>query len=403
MVQISKSVGGILLISCTTIGGGILAIPTHTAQGGFFATILTFSICWFFMSLGALYLLEATLWFKREVNFITLAQETLGKFGAAFVWCVYLLLLLALLCAYLNTSNAWFLKLFESTWQISLPPAVSLLILTISIAAIIFFGTGYTEKINRLLGLTLLFIFLILSYYTLPQVEIYSLHIGNLNAMPTTLPLLLTTFGFAIVVPSLTFYFKQDKNTLFWVVIIGSLVPLILYTIWELIVLGILNIDGPYGLLSLIQHKANGTEVANSLATVLKIDQIKTAAYLFSIFAILTSLLGVSLSLFHFLADGLKLNRTGLHGLLLALITFCPPLCVVLFTPEIGFDRILSFGGLFVALLLGITPSLMVWRGRYYLNHLQDFQVAGGKPLIILTLMFFTMVVGIELFNTFYA
>ena len=44
-MSISKTIGGILLISCTTIGGGVLALPTTTVVGGFVPAIIIFLVC----------------------------------------------------------------------------------------------------------------------------------------------------------------------------------------------------------------------------------------------------------------------------------------------------------------------------------------------------------------------
>ena len=71
---------------------------------------------------------------------------------------------------------------------------------------------------------------------------------------------------------------------------------------------------------------------AHLLTLALNNPLISLVARSFSIFAIVTSFLGVSLSLMHFLADGLKLKEAGKGKALLLLLTFIPPL---LFTPSI--------------------------------------------------------------------
>ncbi len=53
-MKLSKVMGGILLASGTSIGGGVLALPTSTIEGGFLFTAITFCLCWFFMTIGAL-------------------------------------------------------------------------------------------------------------------------------------------------------------------------------------------------------------------------------------------------------------------------------------------------------------------------------------------------------------
>ena len=52
----------------------------------------------------------------------------------------------------------------------------------------------------------------------------------------------------------------------------------------------------------------------------------------------------------------------------------------------------LGYAGVFVAILYGILPVLMVWHGRYIEKKKQAFRVFGGKALL---LIIFTGAIGI--------
>src|SRR3990167_3208262 len=103
-MKINHFFGGILLISGTTIGAGMLALPVMTAFVGFFPSILIFSVCWLFMLMSAYFFLDVNLTFKGEANFISMVQSTVGKWGKIFSWIVYLLLLYSLTAAYISAS-----------------------------------------------------------------------------------------------------------------------------------------------------------------------------------------------------------------------------------------------------------------------------------------------------------
>jgi hypothetical protein len=68
-----------------------------------------------------------------------------------------------------------------------------------------------------------------------------------------------------------------------------------------------------------------------------------------------------------------------------------------------GFNTILSFGGIFVAALLGILPSLMVWQKRKQslpiLGQASVYLAPGGFSLIAINILFFTSIIGIEIYN----
>ena len=397
-VSIGRILGGILLISCTTIGGGVLALPTNTVFGGFFFTCLTFFICWFFSTCSALYLLEVTLWSDKQTNLISMAKSTLGIYGQIIAWVTYMLLLYALISAYLKASNGWFLSLLSQYGEIRLSETISLPLLATIIGIIIFLGTAVADYFNRLLSVGLIISYAVLVTICLPKVDVNTIVNlpSNIMSVPATISLIITTFGFSIVIPSLTHYFDRNVKSLLCAVIIGSLIPLIIYLIWEYAMLGILSIPGPHGLVELAKVEADGTQVGLALEQVLKNPILSISAKGFSIFAVLTSFIGVSLSLFHFLADGLQFSQKGSAGFKLFLLTFIPPICIVLFYPE-GFDKILSIGGIFVSILLGILPVVMVWRGRYRYNKSTGFRLVGGKFLLVLTGLFFSYVVLQEL------
>lgn len=398
-----KTLGAILLISGTAIGAGMLALPLNTATSGFFPACIAFILGWFFMTLSALLIMEVNLWFKgnAEIDLISMTQQTLGPLGMGIASISYLLLLYSLIAAYLTACSAWLALLLEH-FSIAVPEIVYLLILSILVGGIVCHGTALTEKINRYFAIGLLIAYCLLivlaSYHVRPLLLSYS----HLNLMFYTLPLTLTAFGFATVIPSLTHYLNQNIQVLKKVIFIGSILPLIVYLLWEFVILGIIPLEGNGGLIALNAQHDNGTGIIRALSHITENNWITHSAHTFAICAIVTSFLGIGLSLFHFLADGLKLNpKKGGRSLLLAL-TFLPPIALVLFYPK-GFGRILSFAGIFVAVLFGIIPPLMAWRGRYHsvqpLSTPKHFRVFGGKPLLILIILFFCAIIYWEIEN----
>src|SRR5690242_18430601 len=100
-MHLKQLMGGILLVAGTTIGAGMLALPVVTGLAGLIPTITLFIIFWIFMTFTALLMLEVTLWMSENSNMITMAKETLGRWGEVASWGAYLFLLYALTTAYL--------------------------------------------------------------------------------------------------------------------------------------------------------------------------------------------------------------------------------------------------------------------------------------------------------------
>src|SRR5579871_4493598 len=105
MFKKSRLLGGILLVSGTTIGAGMLAIPVVTSFGGFFPSFALLFFCWIFFFLTAWLLLDVNLASPGDVNLISMVGRSLGPIGKAICWITYLLLLYSLTAAYIAGST----------------------------------------------------------------------------------------------------------------------------------------------------------------------------------------------------------------------------------------------------------------------------------------------------------
>jgi len=400
-MSLKNAVGGVALIAGTAIGAAVLALPVTTAHLGFITTLCIYTICWFFMTLSALYLLETNLLVGVGTNLISMAEKTFGGFGKIFTFAIYLILLYALTAAYLDGASSWIRHGF-SHFNFQIHPFNAAIIAALFTMCIITLGTAFTDWTNRFLMIGLISAFFTLGFSTGENINLELLFLQPNQFDITPLPLIITAFGSAIVIPTLTEYLHGKPKQLVWVVIIGSLIPLITYIIWEFVILGVIPVTGKVSLLTIQQHGHPATDVPLALQALLKNPWITQAATYFSIFALLTSLLGVTLSLFDFLADGLHLSKTFKHKLFLALITFIPPLGFTTFYPR-GFIIALSFAGLFVAILLGILPAMMVYQARYRLQLKSPLKILGGKILLAFSILFFLCVSFTEIMNQFKA
>lgn len=398
-MSLKNAVGGVGLLAGTAIGGAILALPVATAHLGFSYTVVLYITCWFFMTLGALYLLEANLFTGYGTNLISMAEKTLGRFGKGFALVIYLILLYSLTAAYLSGTGAWLERIFQH-FHVNFSPVYCALTMTLITMIVIFLGTFVTDWINRFLMIGLLGAFGTLLYSTLGHVQANLLFAQPFTWDVHPFPLTITAFGSAIVIPTLTEYLHGKAKQLVSIVLIGSLIPLFVYITWELCIIGTLPFEGADGLLAIQQAGHPATDVPKALQKSLESSLITTMASYFSIFALSTSLLGVTLALFDFLADGLHIKKNLFGKLKLSLMAFVPPLMFVIFYPK-GFVMTLSFAGIFASLLLGILPALMVWRGRYVYNLPSSLRVIGGRPLLLVALAFFIGVISVECVTQF--
>ncbi|MCX7117451.1 MAG: tryptophan/tyrosine permease [Legionellales bacterium] len=381
--MLSRFVGGILLIVGTSIGGGMLALPVATAGAGILNAILFLILCWLIMTTGALLVLEVNLRLPPGSNMVSMAKVTLGLPGQIIAWVTYLFLLYTLLAAYISGGSDVLHGLLQAA-HINVPSEITSFLFTLLFSFIVYSGIRVVDYVNRGLMFGKLGIYLLLLLIISPYINLPTLRGGSIQAITGSLMILITSFGFASIVPSLREYFQEDIPTLRKVILIGSLIPLICYILWEIVIMGVVQRDGKAGLMALMDSDHATSGLTEALALAVNSQWVTGFFAFFTSICMITAFLGVSLGLFDFLADGLKLKKAGPQGKLILILTFLPPLAIVLINPGI-YLQALSYAGVCCVILLLLLPALMAWRGRKS-NHLSKdpvkAQIPGGQKTL---------------------
>jgi tyrosine-specific transport protein len=220
---------------------------------------------------------------------------------------------------------------------------------------VIYLGTFGVDMINRVLMIGLILSYIVLAWALPSHIEWVNLQHYSTGVFLYALPVIITGFGYHIIIPTLGTYMDYDRRLMIYSVVIGSIVALLINVYWQFLVLGVM----PLSLLSQVWKE--GVPITQALASIVRSPTISAGVYFFSFFAILTSFLGVGLSLADFLIDGLKIKK-GWEGRLLAVVlTFIPPLIFVNVYPG-GFMLALQYGGAFISVILIFIPAAMVWK-----------------------------------------
>jgi tyrosine-specific transport protein len=390
----TKLFGGILLVVGTAIGGGMLALPVATSQAGFvYSTVLLF-VCWLIMTASAFLILEVNLWLPANSNIISMAKATLGLTGQVIAWLSYLLLLYSLLAAYTAGGGDFLSHLVEAA-GVKLPDWLASLLFALILGAIVYCGIRSVDYVNRGLMIIKFVALILLLAFVLWHVSAVNLTGGQFKYIAGSITVAITSFGFSTIIPSLRTYFDSDVKKLRWAILIGSLIPLVCYILWDLAIMGVISRDGSNGLISMLHSGRSNSEFVTALSVLLQRDTITVFARIFTSICLATSFLGVSLCLFDFLADGLRKQKKGGEGLLVWAVTFIPPLIIVLFYPG-AFIGALSYAGIYCVILLVLLPALMAWSGRYHkqLTGTQYYRAWGGRPLLLVLIICSLLIIG---------
>lgn len=372
-----------LLVSGTTIGAGLLALPISTAASGFTFSALALFLVWAVMLQASLYFLEVASCFPPGVNLVTLAQSTLGAWGKWSAWSVYLLLLYALNAAYLSGLATMMQQALEQGLHVSLPIWLAAMAMAALLLWVLLGGIGWVDRLNRWLMAGLLCTTLVVLGMLAPKVDpTLWAQTGDVATLPASCLIMLTSFGFSIIVPSLREYMGFARGAhLPRAIVMGSGLALLLYWLWEGFILGIVPMGGGDGLRALLVHGQPSVGLALTLTHLLQQPMFMGLFMVFSSLLVLTSFIGVSLSLFDFLADGLHLKKQGLSRGLSCVLTLLPPLAFTLFYPQ-GFILALNYAGILVAFLLVFLPALLVFKTRSNKTYTPLYQAPGGMLLV---------------------
>jgi len=383
----NRLLGGILLISGTTIGAGMLALPISTGIVGFFPALLIFFLCFLVMYWAGCLFLEVTLSFEGEVNLISMAQKTLGSAGQGFVWLGFLLLLYSLLAAYLAGSGPYFASLYQDMFGEPMASWAKPFPIVILFGPFLYVGIRSVDMVNRYLMIGLVLSYALMVALLTPEVDVSRLAHVDMSFAFFSIAVVITSFGYQIIIPSLSNYLDRDVSAVKKAMFFGSIIPLVVYVIWEFLVLGNIPVHGETSLAALADPTIE-LALDKVLASHVESTVIGYGMRTFALLAIITSFLGIAQSLFDFLRDGFKVPNTTSGRLTVWVITFVPPFLFVLLS-EKGFETILEYAGAIVAMITGIVPILMVWSLRYVKKTPSIYRASGGKPALVAGLLVF--------------
>lgn len=380
------------LVAGSSIGGGMLALPVATGINGFLPSLAVMFICWVMMTLTGLYLLEVSLWMKDEVHVNTMTHRILGNFGRWVSWILYLFICYASIVAYTAAGGLQISLALDSIFNISMNKELGCAIFVTVFGLVLYLGSRIVGRVNAVLFIAMITSYIALIGIGTSEINVKYLSYQNWNGFLLAIPLMLASFSYQTMVPSLTPYLKRNLQGLRWAVIGGTSITFLVYAIWQWMILGIVPVEGNHGLAQALIKGEPATHFINAHTN----KFVATTAHFFAFFAVVTSFLGIALGLFDFLSDGLKIKKIGMGNLILGLLIVIPTLFFATQFERIFLIALDSTGGYGDTILNGLIPIMMIWIGRYRMGYSSTFHV-GGKPLLVIVFLFFFFALVLEI------
>ncbi len=401
----NKLVGTTLLVIGTTIGAGMLALPLTIGLLGLLWGSIALILLWAIMAYAALVTLEANLRQGKGLPINLLVRPYLGKLGEGIAASIALVLFWTLLTAYLTGMASLITSLSAS---MHFKAAHSLIVLggSLILGVILFIDIRYLDVINRIFVFTKCLAFLGMIALLLPVVQnvapsTLSLNLDQLGPWALAIPVLFTAFGFHGSIHSLINYADQNVQVLKKAFVYGSLLSLIIYLTWIWVSIRAIQSHHP----EVIAELSSGNFAMGTFMSLLGQSSSQTwlpiCTWVFSLLAIASSALGVSLGLFDLFLEKMRpLLSSKAHQKLLALVlTLLIPTSSALISQD-AFIAVIRFAAIFLSFIALIFPAWIVICGR--LRKICSPYVACPSLLGISILFLLGLcIISLELYNLF--
>ncbi|AKN87856.1 amino acid permease [Francisella orientalis] len=379
----SKSIGSVFLIIGTTIGAGMLSLPLIVASCGFTMAIILLVLSWSVMYVTAIKLLRVCAEYPLGVNFMTMMQSQVSRGYLLFFSIIYLLLLYSLMSAYTTQGSSLVATLGSIDSSSKSGVALSAILFTLILGALMF-SYRVSDYANRLFVI-LKFVFFAVAVV----IMLFYINTSYLSRAPLSFsafifawPTLLPSLGFHNIIPVIYEYQKGDIKGLKKSILIGSLSVLIIYMIWILLALALIPQQGLHSYQTLFSS-SNNTPMgfASEIRHFSKSAFLEAGLNVFMHIAIITSFIGVGISLMHYIRDLFSRYNRQIGNIILGLICFVPPLVFTVFYPR-RFILALQYAAIFAVIIFVYTPAFLSRKADLKVSYSNIYVISMGSIVI---------------------
>ena len=358
--------GGTMIVAGTSIGAGMLALPTVSAGMWLDWSMLLLFLSWIGMLKSSQAILEVNMHYPVGASFNSLVKDTLGSTWNIINGISISFVLYILVYAYISGGSSMISYLFESLSGQAPNRILMSFLFALILVTCVWASTWFVDRLTVIMMGGMVLSFVVSMSGILPSISISNLLqtndplAGRSIFVWAALSTYLTSFCFHGSVPSLVKYFGKDPLRIDKCLVYGTGITITCYFIWITVASGSVSREG---FKAVIASGGNVGVLVQAANAAISSDIIIRMLDAFAFFAIATSFLGAGLGLFDYLADLFKIDDSPKGRFKTTLITFIPPMIGGIFFPD-GFIAAIAWAGLFSVIWAVIVPSLMVLKVR---------------------------------------
>ncbi len=371
----------------TIVGAGILAIPYVVSQSGFLIGFIIMVL----LGLGILFLNllvgEIVLRTKEQHQLTGYAEKYLGKWGKRLMTFSLLFSLYGALTAYLIGEG----ETLKAIFHFGNPLWYSLIFFVLTFL-IIYKGIKAAGKVELILIICLLLVITLIGIFSYKDIN--GNYLTTINLAKFFVPYGVIFFAFIgyPAIPEMQEELEQNKSKMKKAIIIGSLIPIVLYLCFTFFVVGIIGLEN-FELLGPNQR------IATIALSMYSSPILGTFANLIAVLAMFTSFLTIGIALTEVYEYDYFFSRR--KALLLA---FSIPLLVTIFKLS-TFVTVIAITGAVAGGLEGILIILMYWKAKFLGERKPEYSLKPRKILKVLSailVLMFTLGIIYQIYVNFF-
>jgi len=359
------------LVGCT-IGAGILGIPYVVAKSGFLIGFIDIVLIGLAVMLINLYLGEVVLRTNGNHQLTGYAELYLGKKGK-------FLMIISMLIGIYGALIAYLIGVGEALHAIFGLNAFTFSLLFFAfVTTIIYFGLKIMKRIELFFSFFVIFILLLIVVFSFSHINLDNLTGVNFNNLMLPYGVILFAFLGAAAIPELKEELNKHRKYMKRAIIIGGLIPLVLYALFSFVVVGVTGLN------------------TSEIATIGLGENLGKLAILFgnlfAVFAMSTSFLVLGIALKEVYMYDYDINK----NISWFLVCFVPLLIFILGIRS--FISTLGYAGAIAGGLDGVLIVLMAWKAKETGKRKPEYNIVKGRFLGFVLMLVFVLGIIYQLF-----
>jgi len=366
-----RFIAAVSVLIGTCIGAGVLGIPYVASRAGFFVALGYILLVGIMILMTNLYLGEVSLRTRGSHQLPGYAQKYLGKFGKGLAEFATIFGIYSAIVAYiLGIGESLSFLIFGNLSKGFLLGVL----FAIFMALLLWDGLKSLKRFEKWGVFFILFLFVLIFFIFMKDIKLENLTRVDFSYIFLPFGVILFAMMAFYAIPEVELILKNNEHLMKRVLVVGTLVPMIFYTLFAFVVVGFLGEQTP--------------EIAT-------FGLGKLFVFL-GIFTMFTSYL----SLGNALQENFCFDNRMKKGVAWFLASLVPLGIFILtrFSKYFSFTKILGLGGSVSAGVMGILVMLMARRAKKMGNRKPEYSVRISLPLLVLFSLIFLLGILYEFF-----